>query len=66
MPLSTRDLHALFVGCEAAMGKLGVHIFGDVKLVPYILRFVVVFWSLAPVILNLRTIVLQMLKGVVM
>ena len=48
MPLSTRDLRALFVGCEWASEESTIRTFTEMKLVPHILHVVVVSVLLAP------------------
>ena len=48
MPLSTRDLRALFVGCEWASGESAIRTFTEMKLVPPILHVVIVSMLLAP------------------
>lgn len=48
MPLSTRDLRALFVGCEWASGESAIRAFTEMKLVPHILHVVVVSVLLVP------------------
>lgn len=48
MPLSTRDLRALFVGCEWASGESAICTFTEMKLVPHILHVVVISVLLAP------------------
>ena len=48
MPLSTRDLRALFVGCEWASGESAIRTFTEMKLVPHILHVVVISVLLAP------------------